>query len=153
MRAYIRHARKQGGAYQMEQPKDKHVNFYGHVAKFPRNVKAQNAYMFLEKVKVPKNRVWYVFVEPQLSADGGAAELQMLKYNRVEGVNLHDFVQELCSYYAEAFAGEPAVLEALSRLEVVGEDKFAVIKNISPVKMGGMPMVARVMGDLIKLLA
>jgi hypothetical protein len=137
----------------MDQTKDKHVNFYGHVAKFPKHVKAQNAYAFLEKVKVAKNKVWYVFVEPQLSADGSVAELQMLKYNRVEGVNLHDFVRELCGYYAEAYAAEPAVLEALSKLEVVGEDKFAVIRNISPVKMGGMPMVARVMGDLIKLLA
>ncbi len=98
-------------------------------------------------MKVPKNRVWYLIVEKQ------GSELQMVKYNRVEGVDLHKFVQQLCAYYAQAHAGDAGVLEALGRLEVSGEDKFSVIRNISPVLVGGKPMITKIMEDLIKLLA
>lgn len=140
----------------MDQPKPDstktHVQLYGRVAKFPKNVRAKKAYLFLENVKVPKNKVWYLLVEKQAAEDGDA-ELQMLKYNRVAGVNLQDFVSELCVYYTGVYAGQPIVLDALKRLEVAGEDKFSVIRNISPIKMDGMPMVSRIMGDLIKLLA
>lgn len=130
-----------------EKKNDKHVHFYGHVAKFPRNTKAKSAYLFMENVKVPKNRVWYVMVQKQDN------ELQMIKYNRVAGVNLQTFVEQLCVYYGTQYAEFPEVQAAMALLEVSGEDKFAIIRNISPIKIGGQPMISKITEDLIKLLA
>lgn len=126
---------------------DKHVHFYGHVARFPKNTRAKNAYLFMENVKVPQNRVWYLLVEKQDS------ELQMIKYNRAAGVNLQLFVEQLCEFYAKEYADSPEVLAAMARLEVYGEDKFSIIRNISPIKVGGRKLISKITEDLIKLLA
>ena len=68
------------------------VETFGKVAKFPKNTKASKAYNFLENVKVSKKSIWYIMVEKD-------NELQMVKYNVKEGVDLNKFVSELKTYY------------------------------------------------------
>lgn len=77
-----------------EYPKanEKKVETFGKVAKFPKNTKASRAYNFLENVKVSKKSIWYIMVEKD-------NELQMVKYNNKEGVDLNKFVNELKTYY------------------------------------------------------
>lgn len=123
------------------------IGLYGKIAKFPKNVKASKAYAFLENVKIPKGKVWYILVEKQ------DTELQMVKYNRVEGVNLQQFISELKTYYLKKYADNPEIVKAMSQLEVVGEDKFSIIRNISKIKIDGKLLVTKITEDLIRLLA
>lgn len=126
---------------------EQHVHFYGHVAKFPKNTRAKSAYVFMENVKVPKNRVWYVLIQRQ------DTELQMLKYNRVAGVNLQHFVAQLCEFYATQYADQPEVQQAMAGLEVLGEEKFSIIRNIPSIKIDGKFMITKISEDLIKILS
>ena len=59
------------------------VETFGKVAKFPKNTKASKAFNFLENVKISKKSIWYIMVESQ------DTELQMVKYNHKEGVDLN----------------------------------------------------------------
>ena len=56
------------------------VNFYGKIAKFPKNTKASSAYNFLENIKVSKKQLWYILIEKD---DNG---LQVIKYNNKLGL-------------------------------------------------------------------
>ena len=68
---------------------DKKVNFFGKVAKMPKNIKAKNAYNFLENIKVSKKKLWYILIEKDEN------ELQCIKYNNKMGVNLRVFVEQM----------------------------------------------------------
>ena len=130
-----------------ESKANNHVTVYGKVAKFPKNVKTNKAYSFLENVKIPKGKIWYILVEKQDN------ELQMVKYNRVEGVNLQLFVSDLKTYYLRKYHTNQEITEALKKLEVVGEERFSIIKNISKIKIDGKELIAKIAEDLIHLLA
>ena len=123
------------------------VQTIGRVAKFPKNVKASKAYNFLENVKVPKKSIWYIMVEKQDN------ELQMVKYNYREGVNLSEFVNELKTYYKEQNKNNQEVCEAISNIKVDGTDKYSSIANIPPVEVDGKKMITVITEDLIKLLS
>jgi hypothetical protein len=127
--------------------KNEEVKTIGKVAKFPKNVKASKAYNFLENVKVPKKSIWYIMVEKQDN------ELQMVKYNYKEGVNLSEFVNELKTYYIQNNKKDDKVCEAISKIGVDGTDKFSKITNIPPVEVNGKKMITVITEDLIKLLS
>jgi hypothetical protein len=124
----------------MSEKKD--VNFYGKIAKFPKNTKAQGAYNFLENVKVSKKQLWYILIEKE---DNG---LQVIKYNNKLGFNLYDFVQELKKYYAQ----DEEISPYIEQLKIDGEDKFSIIKEIPDVEIGGKKLITILANDLIKLL-
>jgi len=123
-------------------PENKDVNFYGKIAKFPKNTKAQNAYNFLENIKVSKKQLWYILIEKD---DNG---LQIIKYNNKLGFNLYDFINELKKFYAQDEEMSPYI----EQLTIDGEDKFSVIKDVPDVEIGGKKLITILANDLIKLL-
>lgn len=123
------------------------VETIGKIARFPKNVKASKAYNFLENVKVSKKSIWYIMVEKQDS------ELQMVKYNYKEGVDLGKFVNELKTYYIEKHSKDAKVCKLIEAMEVDGNDKYSMIKNIPLVKVDGRKMISVITEDLIKLLS
>jgi hypothetical protein len=126
---------------------DSHVHFYGKIAKFPKNTKAHKAHAFLDNVKIPRNKVWYLIVEQQED------ELHMVKYNRVEGVNLANFVGELKEYYLVTYADNAELVDAINNIQVFGEDKFSVIRNVPSIDVEGKKLLTKLTEDLITLLA
>jgi hypothetical protein len=123
------------------------VDFTGKVAKFPKNVKASKAYNFLENVKVSKKSIWYLMVEKQDN------ELQMVKYNVKEGVDLTKFVSDLKSYYIKRYSNENKVKSLIESIYVDGNDKYSMIKNIPPINVDGKKMITKITEDLIRLLS
>ena len=123
------------------------VETFGKVAKFPKNVKASKAYNFLENVKISKKSIWYLMVERDEN------ELQLVKYNVKEGVDLNKFVNELKTYYLDKYKGNKTLCEALSKLSVDGNDNYSMVRGISPVELDGKKMVTKITEDLIKLLS
>jgi len=123
------------------------VDFTGKVAKFPRNVKASKAYNFLENVKVSKKSIWYIMIEKQDS------ELQMVKYNVKEGVDLTKFVGDLKSYYINKYNSENKVKKLIESIYVDGNDKYSMIKNIPTIELDGRKLITKITEDLIRLLS
>ncbi len=123
------------------------VETFGKVAKFPKNTKASRAYNFLENVKVSKKSIWYIMVEKQEN------ELQMVKYNYKEGVDLSKFVNELKTYYAKKYGKDIKFMEAISKIKVDGNDKYSMVKNIPLIEVEGKKMITKITEDLIKLLS
>lgn len=123
------------------------VKTYGRVAKFPKNVKASKAFNFLENVKVSKKSIWYIIVEKQEN------ELQMVKYNNKEGVDLNKFVKELKTYYIRKYSKDQKVCKMIEALSVDGNDKYSMVKNIPLITVDGRKMITIITEDLIKLLS
>jgi hypothetical protein len=123
------------------------VDFTGKVAKFPKNVKASKAYNFLENVKVSKKSIWYLMVEKQDN------ELQMVKYNVKEGVDLTKFVNELKSYYTKKYSNDSKIQNLIESIYVDGNDKYSMVKNIPAITLDGKKMITKVTEDLIRLLS
>jgi hypothetical protein len=128
-------------------PKNEEVKTFGKVAKFPKGVKASKALNFLENVKISKKSIWYIVVERQDD------ELQLLKYNFKEGVDLNQFVNELKSYYISKNKTNKLLCEAISKIGVDGNDKYSRITNISKVKVDDKLLITKITEDLIKLLS
>jgi hypothetical protein len=122
------------------------VDFTGKVAKFPKNVKASKAYNFLENVKVSKKSIWYLMVEKQDN------ELQMVKYNVKEGVDLTKFVNDLKAYYSKKYT-DNKVNKLIESICVDGNDKYSMIKNIPSITLDGKKMITKITEDLIRLLS
>jgi hypothetical protein len=122
------------------------VETFGKVAKFPKNTKASKAYNFLENVKISKKPIWYIMVEKD-------NELQMVKYNVKEGVDLNKFVNELKTYYISKSKGNKALCESISKISVDGNDKYSMVKNIPNVDIDGKKVITKITEDLIKLLS
>lgn len=127
--------------------KESKVETIGKVAKFPKNTKASKAYNFLENVKISKKSIWYIMVEKMDN------ELQMVKYNYNEGVDLAKFVEELKTYYLKTFKENKAICEAVNKLTVDGNDKYSMVKNISAIDINGKKLITKITEDLIKLLS
>jgi hypothetical protein len=123
------------------------VETFGKVAKFPKNVKASKAYNFLENVKVSKKSIWYIMVEKQDN------ELQMVKYNYKEGVDLSKFVNELKGYYIDKYKSEPNIKKLVESITVDGNDKYSMVKNIPTITLDGKKLITKITEDLIKLLS
>jgi hypothetical protein len=123
------------------------VKTFGKVAKFPKNIKASKAYNFLENVKVSKKSIWYIMVEKQDS------ELQMVKYNYKEGVDLSKFINELKAYYTSKYSKNRNICKLIENITVDGNDKYSMVKNIPLVEVDGRKMISVITQDLIKLLS
>lgn len=130
-----------------DEEKNENVTTHGKVAKFPKNVKASKAYNFLENVKVSKKSIWYIMVEKQDN------ELQMVKYNNKEGVDLNQFVTELKGYYLKKYSKDAKVCKMIESINVDGNDKYSMVKNIPLVTIDGRKMISIITEDLIKLLS
>jgi len=128
-----------------EEIKDENIRVYGKVAKMPKNTKAAQSYTFLERIKISKQKLWYIIVENQ---NENSDEIKMIKYNNKKGVNLKIFVDNLKSYYEKNEKIKPYV----EKLEIDGNDKFSIIRNIDNVELDGKKLVSIIMEDLIKLL-
>jgi len=126
---------------------DENVDFIGKVARFPKNVKASNAYNFLENVRINRNKIWYILVEKQDN------ELQMLRYNMRAGVKLGQFIYELKQFYLDKYSTQPQLKNIIESLEISGEEKFVTIRNIPKVEIAGKALITRLTEDLIKLLS
>lgn len=119
------------------------VNFYGKVAKMPKNVKAKNAYNFLENIKISKKKLWYILIEKDEN------ELQCIKYNNKMGVNLKEFVEQIKEYHKK----DEQLFEYIKNLTIEGNDKFSIIKNIPDVDIKpGKKMITFLTEELIQLL-
>lgn len=124
---------------------EKSVRLYGKVAVMPKNSKASNSYSYLEKIKISKQKLWYILVENQ---NGDNDEIKMIKYNNKKGVNLKIFVDDLKSYYSN----NENMKEYIDKLEIEGNDKFSIIRNIENVDINGKKLLTIILGDLITLL-
>jgi len=127
--------------------KNENVETFGKVAKFPKGVKASKAYSFLENVKVSKKSIWYIMVERQDN------ELQMVKYNYKEGVDLNKFVNELKTYYKTKYSKDKNICKLIESIKVDGTDKYSMVKNIPLITVDGRKMISIITEDLIKLLS
>jgi len=128
---------------------NKKVDFYGKVAKFPKNTKAKGAYCWLENIKIPKNKLWYFIIEKEIVVDkDNYEELQVIKYNNKEGVNCSKFVKALKEYYSDNIE----VSEHIKNLVIDGNETFSIIRNIPNVEIGGKKLISILTEDLIKLL-
>lgn len=127
--------------------KNEKVETYGKVAKFPKNVKASKAYNFMENVKISKKSIWYLMVEKDQN------ELQLVKYNVREGVDLNKFVTDLKNYYLDKYKDNKNICEAINKLNVDGNDKFSMVKGISPIEVDGKKLITKITEDLISLLS
>ncbi len=123
------------------------VETFGRVAKFPKNIKASKAFNFLENVKVSKKSIWYIMVEKQDN------ELQMVKYNYREGVDLNKFVNELKGFYIKKYSKDPKICKLIEAINVDGNDKYSMVKNIPLVSVEGRKMISIITEDLIRLLS
>jgi hypothetical protein len=132
--------------FNKEEEKNEKVNTFGKVAKFPKNVKASKAFNFLESVKISKKSIWYIMVEKD-------QDLQLVKYNVKEGVDLNKFVNDLKSYYINKYKDNKVLCESISNIEPDGNDKYSIIRKIPNITVDGKKMISVITEDLIKLLS
>lgn len=130
--------------------KNKNVEFYGKIAKFPKNTKAKNAYTFLENIRIPKSRLWYFIIERELiSKDNDLFEdLQIIKYNNKQGVDCAKFVESLSKFYEN----DIEMTEYVKNLVVEGSQAYSIIRNIPNVEINGKKLISILTEDLIRLL-
>ena len=121
---------------------NKEVHLYGKLAVMPKNTKASSSLSFLEKIKISKQKLWYILIERQNN------ELQMIKYNNKKGFNLKAFVDNLKQHYSN----NELLKEHIEKLEIDGTSSFSIIKNIPDVEIDGKKLISILMEDLIKLL-
>lgn len=137
----------------MAEKEKKKVNFYGKVAKFPKNSSASKSFRFLESIKIPKNKLWYFIIEKKIidqkGNDTGLEEIQTIKYNNKAGFHLVNLVKQLKEYYKKE---NEEIYQYVDKLVIEGEDKFSVIKNIPNVEIDGKRLISILTEDLIKLL-
>lgn len=131
----------------MEQKPKSTAKLFGKIAKLPKNY---DAVKFMENVKIPRNKLWYVLVEKQ-QEENTTEELHMIKYNQ-EGVNVNQFVAELKTYYLTKYKDDKKVLAVVEKITVKGNEKFSVIQNIPSIEIGGEKLISKITKDLIKLL-
>lgn len=128
------------------------VQIYGKLAKFPEGVKASKAFNWVYNLKDPKlskKDIWYLMVEKQEN------ELQMIKYQQKQGVNLTNFVVDLKEYYMEKYKNNPAIVEKISKINLGGDKdgNISAISNIPNIKIeGDKKLIHKITEDLVKLL-
>jgi len=127
----------------IDEEKDDNIHLTGKIAKMPKNTKAASSINFLEKIKISKQKLWYIIIEKE-----EFSELQTIKYNNRVGVNLKDFSEALKNYYEN----DDEIKEYIKDLVIDGNDKFSMIRNIPNVEIKGRRLMTILMEDLIKLL-
>jgi len=115
---------------------------FGKVAQLPKD---SDAVKFMENIKIPRNKLWYVLVEKQNN------ELHMIKYNQ-DGVNVNQFVADLKKHYLKTYDNNNKLKDIFEKIHVVGNEKFSVIKNVPNILLGEKKLLSLITEDLIKLL-
>jgi hypothetical protein len=129
---------------------NKKVEFNGKIAKMPKNTKASKAYNFLENVHISKRKLWYFIIEQEMIKENNVyQEVQLIKYNNKRGVDCTKFVEELKKFYNKNQQLAPFI----EKLQVEGEDKFSIIRNIPKIEIEGKKFISIIMEDLMKLLS
>jgi len=126
----------------MEKDNKKDISFYGKVAKMPNDTMASKSLLFLENIKVSKQKLWYILIQKQ------SDELQMVKYNNKLGVNMVSFMETLKDYYKS----DEIINGYISDMVVEGDGSFSIIKNIPKVEVNGKKLITIITQDLIRLL-
>jgi hypothetical protein len=80
-------------------------------------------------------------------------ELQMVKYNVKEGVDLSKFVNELKGYYTKKYSKDAKFVEMVNKIKVDGNDKYSMVKNIPNIDIDGKKVITKITEDLIRLLS
>ena len=129
---------------------DENVNFYGKVAKFPKNTKAKSAFNFLENIKISKQKLWYYIIEKDNITKEGVpdTELQMIKYNNKRGVNCSKFLQDLKTYYSK----NEKMSSIIEGLIIDGDQNYSIIRNIPNQEIDGVKVISIITKDIIKVL-
>ena len=104
----------------------------------------------MENVKISKKSIWYLMVEKM---DINGESLQLVKYNYNEGVDLNKFVNELKEYYLNKYKDNKSLCESINKIEADGNDRYSIIKGITPVEVDGKKLITKITEDLIKLLS
>lgn len=132
----------------MENNNTENIQMVGKVAKFPKNTKAVHALKFLENIKANPKKLWYIIIEDQ------DTDLKMVKYNRAQGVDLHEYTKKLKDYYITHFEEFPEISLQIENMIVEGAEDFMVIKNIPIIILENeQTLISKITMDLIKLLA
>ena len=122
---------------------------YGKVTKLPKNT---NVMKFMEKIKIPKNKLWYVLVEKQDN------ELHLIRYNQ-EGVNANSFIQQIVEFYINQMNESDRHL--FNSIKIEGNDNFSIIRDIPNIsckitnsdgRVVEKKILNKISEDLIKLL-
>lgn len=122
------------------------IEIKGKVARFPKGSKASNAITFLENIKVNPNKLWYIIIENQDN------ELRTVKYNKYNGVNLIEYTEQLKNFYLKKYENDSAIVEALNKITVEGEQHFSLIKNIPNIIIEEQLLLNKIMNDLITII-
>src|SRR6478735_5136230 len=86
---------------------------------------------FMENIKIPRNKHWYLITEKEINEEG--KELHLVKYN-MEGINTLQFVSQLKEHYIKSTQDEK-MKQLFEAIRVIGNDKFTIIKNIPNIEI------------------
>jgi len=115
---------------------------------------------FMENIKIPRNKHWYLITEKEINEEG--KELHLVKYN-MEGINTLQFVSQLKEHYIKSTQDEK-MKQLFEAIRVIGNDKFTIIKNIPNIEIKESilennklveikkTLLSKITSDLIKLL-
>jgi hypothetical protein len=139
---------------------------YGKVATLPKDTnpdkfmkKLESDSKFMEDIKNPRNKLWYVLVEKQTETPTeNGNELHMVKYNQ-EGVDATTLIAQVKEFYIKS-AKDENLRKMFEAIQVVGNDKFSIIKNVPDIvltenvdgKEVQRKLLSKITADLIKLL-
>jgi len=149
---YPQETEDKGFATMEQTNENNNVEIYGKLAKFPQGTKASKAFNWVYNLKDPKlssKDIWYLMVEKQDNS------LQMIKYQKKQGVNLTKFIVDLKKYYEEKYKNNPKIVEMVSKITLGGDKDgdICVIANIPNIKIEeNKKLIHKITEDLVKLL-
>lgn len=135
----------------------KSAKLFGKVVKLPKNT---DIVKFMDNIKIPRNKHWYIVTEKEMDNEGN--QVHLVKYNQ-EGVNANSFVAQLKEHYIKSTTDEN-LKKMFEGIRVVGNDKFSIIKDIPDIEIIDIivennkkvevkkNLVSKITSDLIKLL-
>jgi hypothetical protein len=135
----------------------KTAKIFGKVVSLPKNT---DVVKFMDNIKIPRNKHWYLITEKEIDSEGN--QLHLVKYNQ-EGINTISFVAQLKEHYIKNTTDEN-MKKMFESIKVVGNDKFSIIKNIPDIEIVDVitennksvevkkTLISKITSDLIKLL-
>ena len=144
----------------MSNNKKESAKTFGKIVKLPKNSDVTKAIAYMENIKIPHDKHWYILTEKEMDNEGN--QLHLVKYNK-EGVDANQFVSQLKLSYINYTTYEN-MKQMFSSIKVVGNEKFSVIRNIPNIEIiefvtenGNQveikkTLVSKITSDLIKLL-
>ncbi len=130
---------------------------FGKVVKLPKNT---DVVKFMENIKIPRNKHWYIITEKETDEHGN--QVHLVKYNQ-EGIDSNSFVAQLKEFYVRN-AKDDSVKKIFEAIQIIGNDKFSIIRNIPDIDITDTvteneqkvevkkTLVSKITADLIRLL-